>query len=200
MSDRVYLSVVETAKLIRKTLKIAFPSQKFSVRSKSYSGGASITVGWRDGPSGKEVDAVVKPFEGAGFDGMIDLKYSVESWLLPDGSASFGKTSGTGGSGGSVPELDNPKPVPGAKLVNFGANFVFTNRSFSKEFLEKVSDRLSSKTGWDKVDIVVSDYDGSAYFDRTSATIPGGQHYQTLDREYMHESHQLSEADLEKVI
>lgn len=186
-----YIGVVDTAKLIRKALKKAFPGQKFSVRSSSYAGGASIRVKWTDGPTSKQVDKVVQPFSGSAFDPMIDLKYSVTSWLLPDGSVQFGNSSGT--YNGSDPGYTNEKPHPDAEEVNFGANFVFANRNFSKEFLEKVADEFSEKTGWDKVEIVVSDYDGSAYFNRTSQTIPGGQHYQTLDREYTEAAHKRSD-------
>lgn len=73
MSSKL-ISVAETAKIVRAALKEAFPKIKFSVRSKSYSGGASITVSWTDGPTAKDVDAVVSKFQGASFDGMIDLK------------------------------------------------------------------------------------------------------------------------------
>lgn len=73
MSVKHY-SLTDTAKLIRQALKAAFPNTKFSVRSKSYSGGCSITTHWTDGPTSKQVDAVQKHFEGASFDGMIDLK------------------------------------------------------------------------------------------------------------------------------
>ena len=190
--NETYLTVVETAKLIRKQLKKRFPGQKFSVRSKSYSGGASITIYWTDGPTGSEVDAVVKAFEGRGFDGMIDLAYSKSSWLLPDGSVQFANSGGTEGSRGTVPSYDNPEPVSGAQLVNFGANYVFTTRSFSKKFLEKVAKTFSKETGWSIPEITVSTYDESANFARTDETIPGGMHYQTLDREYFHEAHQTS--------
>lgn len=73
MSVKHY-SLTETAKLIRQALKAAFPLTKFSVRSKSYSGGCSITTCWTDGPTTKQVDAIQKHFQGASFDGMIDLK------------------------------------------------------------------------------------------------------------------------------
>jgi hypothetical protein len=72
--DTRYLSVAETAKLVRQALAEKFPGVKFSVRSKSYSGGASINVRWWDGPAVKQVEAIAKRFEGADFDGMIDLK------------------------------------------------------------------------------------------------------------------------------
>lgn len=67
-----YLSAADTAKLIRAALKEAFASIKFSVRSKTYSGGASIDVRWIDGPTAHQVEAIAKKFEGASFDGMTD--------------------------------------------------------------------------------------------------------------------------------
>ena len=69
-----YLSCAETAKLVRQALKEAFPGVKFSVRSSTYSMGASIGVQWTDGPTEKEVNAVAKVFEGAYFDGMTDYE------------------------------------------------------------------------------------------------------------------------------
>ena len=126
-----YIPVTVTAKLIRKALKKAFPAVKFSVRSSSYSGGASIRVGWMDGPSSKEVEAVAGAYSSGGFDGMIDLKYCSDEWLMPDGSVSPAKSRGTEGSMGSVPAYNYPAPGPGAKLVHFGADYVFFNRSVS---------------------------------------------------------------------
>lgn len=61
------LGDVEVAKLIRKELKAAFPAVKFSVTSKS-----SIRINYTDGPTPARVDAIVKQFEGKGFDGMTD--------------------------------------------------------------------------------------------------------------------------------
>ncbi|MDP3554840.1 LPD29 domain-containing protein [Methylocystis sp.] len=74
VKPRRYLSCADTAKLIRRALKEAFPEVKFSVRSHVYSGGASINVGWTDGPTTKQVERVAKTFEGAYFDGMTDYK------------------------------------------------------------------------------------------------------------------------------
>jgi len=51
-----YLSCAETAKLIGPALKAAFPGVKFSVRSHTYAGGASIDIDWTDGPTQKTVD------------------------------------------------------------------------------------------------------------------------------------------------
>lgn len=73
--DRITrLSCAETAKLVRQALKEAFPTIVFRVRSKVYSGGASINVDWQDGPTARQVEAVAQRFEGAEFDGMVDLK------------------------------------------------------------------------------------------------------------------------------
>jgi len=80
-----YINVADTAKLVRAALREAFPGTKFSVRSKSYSGGASINVDWIDGPNASQVDAITFPFRGASFDPMQDLKTSTSAVL--DGEA-----------------------------------------------------------------------------------------------------------------
>lgn len=76
-----YLTCAETAKLLRKALKAAFPATRFSVRSHTYAGGASIHVGWTDGPTTKRVDEVAQQFRGATFNGMQDLmEYHTTTW------------------------------------------------------------------------------------------------------------------------
>lgn len=83
----IYYSVTDTAKMIRKTLKAAFPGTKFSVRCSKYSGGASIDVRWIDGPTRNQVDAVIGFYQGSKFDAMIDLKsYVTQEVVLADGS------------------------------------------------------------------------------------------------------------------
>jgi hypothetical protein len=72
-----YLSCAETAKMLRQSLKEAFPGVKFSVRSSTYSGGESISVRWTDGPNSDQVEEVSGRFEGSYFDGSIDYKGSV---------------------------------------------------------------------------------------------------------------------------
>jgi len=127
MTDQ-YFTCAETAKLVRKALKAKFPGQKFSVRSSTYSGGASMRVRWTGGPTVEAVKDVTSPFEGGGFDGSIDLKYDVYSWLLPDGSVQFGQSRGTEGSRGTVPAFDNAKPHPDAILVSFASDYIFVDR------------------------------------------------------------------------
>ncbi len=74
-----HLTCAETAKLLRAALRTGLPGVRFSVRSKTYSGGASIFVSWTDGPTSKQVDEIAQRFAGASFDGMVDLKSYHES-------------------------------------------------------------------------------------------------------------------------
>jgi hypothetical protein len=87
-----YISCTDTAKLIRTELKKNFPGIKFSVKSSSYAGGASISVRWTDGPARPTVEKVVKVFEGSTFDGSIDLK-SYHSSTLNGEEVHFGADS-----------------------------------------------------------------------------------------------------------
>ncbi len=116
-----YITVAETAKLVRKALKHNFKGYKFSVRSKSYSGGASVDVDWTDGPTVSDVDKVIKRFEGASFDGMIDLKSHHDSILMSE--------DGT-------PEE-----------VSYAADYVFSHRSFSDEAEAKIIAGIEEKYG-----------------------------------------------------
>lgn len=86
------LTCAETAALVRKALKEAFPRFKFSVKSRTYSMGASISVAWIDGPNAAQVEAVIGRFEGSYFDGMQDYKGS--RYHMMDGKeVSFGADS-----------------------------------------------------------------------------------------------------------
>ena len=76
MSNTKYLSCAETAKLVRAALKEAFPGVKFSVKSSTYAGGASINVSYTDGPSASQVEGITSAFQGSYFDGMTDYKGS----------------------------------------------------------------------------------------------------------------------------
>ncbi len=74
-ADLPWLSATELAKLIRAEVKQRWPATRFSVRSKSYSGGSSVHVSWKDGPTGGLVEAYLKKYEGVGFNGMDDSTY-----------------------------------------------------------------------------------------------------------------------------
>lgn len=115
----------ETAVLIRARLKSAFPGVKFSVRS-DYN---SVDVYWTDGPCGAAVDAIIRCYSFGGFDGMIDLAYDADNWLLPDGSMAPAASRGTTGSMGTCDAYATDCPVPGAFLVSGGPRYVFSHRT-----------------------------------------------------------------------
>ena len=128
-----YVTVADTAKHMRKALRAAFPGVKFSVRSRSYSGGSSIDVFWTDGPSGEAVEQVTGQYQGGRFDGMIDLAYHVSHWLLPDGTIVL---ASTWGHGAGYDETHEPEAPEGARLVSWGASFVFTHRDVSEQTVD----------------------------------------------------------------
>lgn len=127
-----HLTCAETAKILRAELKAKYPGVKFSVRSKTYTGGASITVEWTDGPverSYNRHEYVTMPdgtyhnldthhegvwnwlqqFAGADFDGMVDLK-----------------------------TYRDPMGYKG-EYVSFGADYIFTRRNVGDEERAKLT-------------------------------------------------------------
>lgn len=138
-----YVSAAEQAAMIRKALAKSFPKTKFYVRSKTYAGGASIDVRY-DGtasleqnasgryvrtykpgaPTLEDVRAVTDPYAGGGFDGTIDLAYSIDRFVNEDGAIVGSETLGTEGSLGCFPAFTKPPTVP-ARRVSFAANYVF---------------------------------------------------------------------------
>lgn len=176
-----YLTCAETAKYVRAALKDAFPDVKFSVRSDTYAGGASINVGWTDGPVPAEVDAITSQYAGGGFDGMIDLAYHRTHYIDVDGKPSVANDPGTTGSGGVFPAYESKTPFgsPAAvcmkcgedtwyndergcwehvedrerdhtaevREVQFGADYIFTQRGQSQEFYARVEKAIEEATG-----------------------------------------------------
>jgi len=61
------------AQQIREKLKAAFPEVKFSVTSDSYSGGNSVHVEWKDGPTTSMVEDISGAYQYGSFDGMTDM-------------------------------------------------------------------------------------------------------------------------------
>lgn len=57
---------------LRKMLKIAFPSVKFAITSKSFSMGNDVSVSWTDGPTTEQVDKIADRFQTCDFNGMDD--------------------------------------------------------------------------------------------------------------------------------
>src|SRR5262245_11049728 len=101
-----YLTAAETAKLVRAALKADFPGVVFKVRSSTYANGAAVDGWWTEGPTDHAVRASVDRYQGADFDGMIDLKID-----RPD----------------SLVEVNGVRQV-----VSFGADYVMTHRSYSE--------------------------------------------------------------------
>jgi hypothetical protein len=112
--------ISETGADVRKVLKEKFPKTKFGVRSKTYTGGGSVTIEWTDGPSTKSVDEAVSHLNGRHFDGMDD-------------STSYTRTKETQ-SDGSTREVQHYA-------------YIFTERNYSKEFMTDVVAKLVEKTG-----------------------------------------------------
>jgi hypothetical protein len=105
-----YIDAAEVAKLIRETLKVEFKDIKFSVKTKKYSGGASVRVSWVDGPTSNQVDDIVGFYAGSSFDGMQDLKSSVYH------------TNEAG------------------ETIRYGSDYVFCERSLSIEHVKQFAD------------------------------------------------------------
>jgi hypothetical protein len=96
----------DTAKLVRARLKAAFPGVTFSVRISRYSGGSSVTVDWRDGPTETAVRAITDVYSGVGYDGMTDSTTYNSAWLWPDGTATQAMTGRNGWGGYRVNDAD----------------------------------------------------------------------------------------------
>jgi hypothetical protein len=58
---------------IREELKRTFPGIVFKVTSESFSGGNSIDVRWKLGPTRKEVEAITDKYKAGSFNGMEDI-------------------------------------------------------------------------------------------------------------------------------
>lgn len=144
-----YVSTADCAKLVRRALKVGFPGVKFSVTSKTYSGGSSVSVHWVDGPKTADVEAVARQYQGGGFDGSIDLKYYSTHWLRPDGRVILAKCDGTTTGKGSVSPQYGPYRAltPDAELVRFCADYVFCSRSISPERKAEIIGAIEIVTG-----------------------------------------------------
>jgi hypothetical protein len=159
MTEKTYLTGPETAKLVRVALKREFPGVKFSVRSDHN----SINVRWIDGPTTAQVNPVAKAYVGGGFDGSIDLAYTCETWLEPDGTVAPAYSAGTEGSRGSDPGYAYAPPSPDARLVQFGAKYIFTDRDHSREALEAAIDETCAYWGIEDRPVIVDGRFGGVY-------------------------------------
>ncbi len=63
----------QAAKQIRQILKKAYPTIKFSVRSRNFSMGDAVDISWKLGPVTDEIDTLVRKFQYGDFNGMEDI-------------------------------------------------------------------------------------------------------------------------------
>lgn len=166
-----YITCKETAKLARAALKKAFAGVKFSVRSDN----SSLRIEWMDGPTVKQIDAVVQCYGGGRFDGMIDMAYDVSSWLMPDGSAIVARNPGSACSRGVDAGCNNAKPHPDAKEVRFGARYIFTERLISPTLkMEALARVCTDYVVPDNVYVQTSDCNGTGQLSADPLITSGG--------------------------
>jgi hypothetical protein len=153
-NERQYLTVAETAKLVRAALYREFPNipkKNWSVRSSSYSMGASITVEWIDGPATRTVDEVIQAFQRVSHMDNTDLVHYRQGTVHP--------------------ETGQP--------VSFGADYVSSRRRYTKDFMARIANAYTEAWGQEPVEITdgadptvsVSKGHGSAYITRDSDRI-----------------------------
>lgn len=83
-------SLNAAAKNMRIELKAAFPSIKFSVKSRRFSGGDAIDVSWTDGPVTAQVDEIIDRYTAGSFNGMDDsYTYTRGAWTDAFGDAKY---------------------------------------------------------------------------------------------------------------
>lgn len=112
----------QTAKRVRAALKAQYPDTKFSVRSHTYAGGASIHARYVDGPAERDVWTFLQKFAGADFDGMTDMKEYRGDVLLANENGTY-------------------------ELINSGADFVFADRQISQAWREDIAREIERVTG-----------------------------------------------------
>lgn len=170
-----YLTCAESAKLLRKALKAEFPGVKFSVRSETYAGGASINVGWLDGPTERQVDGVLYRFRGADFDGMIDLQTYRRHWLTPEGEIYLADVEGTLGSRGTIAPEHRIRPHDDAECVRLGSDYVSGHRNYSRAMLERAADWCAREWGA-RPEIREHSHGGACSLDTRGPEIGGGRY------------------------
>jgi hypothetical protein len=62
----------QVAKEVKRILKRAYPTTKFSVRTDRYAGGSSVDVYWTDGPRQEAVEKLIGHYHGSTFDALTD--------------------------------------------------------------------------------------------------------------------------------
>jgi hypothetical protein len=86
-----FIDTKDVAKIVRRVLKEAYPSFKFSVRIERYAGGSSIDVSWIDGPLQEDVNKLVGGFQGTVSSDCGDFRDPVKK-VFEGEDVSFGNT------------------------------------------------------------------------------------------------------------
>jgi hypothetical protein len=139
-----WIDTRDVAKLIRKHLKQNFAGVKFSVRLDRYAGGSSINVGWVDGPTQAEVEKVTHPFQGARFDGMIDLAYCASQWYCDEHGARVAEVYG---HGSGLDAIGASRCCAKAEHVNMGVSYIHERRELSDEFTAELAAQVRKESG-----------------------------------------------------
>ena len=84
VDPKKYDSRTKGSKNLRRELKDLFPKTKFSVRSRSFSGGDSIDVSWTDGPTTEAVEKISGKYQQGNFNGMEDIYEYSKTNVWPD--------------------------------------------------------------------------------------------------------------------
>ena len=121
-----HISAKDVAKLIKSRLAAEFHGVKFSVRTEGYD---AVYVSWDGFPMQRDVEKIIDGYKFGGFDGSIDMAYSSQCWLLPDGRIVPAACKGTRGQRGYVTEFSTDCPQPGAVLVRGGAKYIFASQN-----------------------------------------------------------------------
>jgi len=128
----VDIDAKETAAIVRKLLRKAFPACKFSVVTERGAMVSSIRIGWTDGPSEKAVDAIVQQFKAGDFDGMTDsYTYDRDHFVQVDGVT-----------------------------YRPGCQYIFTNRAISPALAGRCIDQIAEYWGVETKPVAVASYNG----------------------------------------
>jgi hypothetical protein len=174
MKDR--MTAADGCKILKATLSKTFPGTKFSVRGSRGTGHGYVTVSYDDGPAFDDVRVITDGFEGSGFDGMIDMEYSVDTCYCPVHGARFAGTPGTHSSMGSVPATGIPELhehntlcCEKGRIVDFGLRGVSVTRHLSVDATLAAVD-CYNEAGNPPVKAEVKDgYQGHKYAEVSSA-------------------------------
>lgn len=123
----------ETAAVLRKVLKAAFPATRFSITTGRGAGVSSVRVAWTDGPSQKAVESIAYRFEAGTFNGMTDsYDYDRSAFLSVEGT-----------------------------VMRPGCRFVFCNRYISAPFANRLIAAIAAHWGGiDAVPVATEGYQG----------------------------------------